>query len=136
MRPRATAGAVAVEPLAIAPRGRIVRWDAVAGGRLTLDFTLERAGSWQVHLVMTHRPDGATVRLRCDGAPLPLAAPRDAAEPDRISLTSAFAPRILNVDGAPLRLAAGEHTIEIEAEQPGFVGIDYLWIQPNNQEPR
>ena len=124
LRPEASAGRVETVPFPLATHLEVVQWQAPQGGQLKLALPIGKTGRAAIHLVAVHRPDGATVRVLCDGKPLALA---DGGE--TVRLRSAYAPRLLNVNFKPVELSAGSREIVLECVEPGAVGLDYVWVR-------
>ena len=71
-----------------------------------------------------HRNDGATIRASVGGVAL---EPEGGGE--AVELRAAHAARNLNVHFKPVRLEAGEARLVLECVEPGFVGLDFLWVK-------
>ncbi len=110
------------EPLAT--RHEVVGGKLEAGDVLALTIRFESPGAWDLNVVGTHRPDGAVVEFWMDGQRL---AVEDQEGP--LALRTDHVTRVLSrkVSG-PLR-EAGEATLELRCVEPGFVGLDYLWLK-------
>ena len=124
LRPEATAGRVETVPFPLATHLEVLQWQAEKGARLKFNLPIEKDGRTVIHLVAVHRPDGATVRALLDGQPLSTAEGAD-----RVRLRSAHAPRVLNVNFKPLKLEGGSRELVLECVEPGWVGLDYLWVK-------
>jgi hypothetical protein len=124
LKPTVSAGKLERQPLNLATRGRIVAWNGAAGERLTVALPIAEEGKYAIHLVAIHRPDGAAIRASLGGKPL---VAGDGEE--TVALRSAHVARNLNVHFKPLALTAGKHELVLECAQPGFVGLDYIWIK-------
>lgn len=124
LRPEATAGRVETVPFPLATHLEVLHWQAEKGARLKFNLPIEKEGRTAIHLVAVHRPDGATVRALLDGQPLSTTEGAD-----RVRLRSAHAPRVLNVNFKPLKLEGGSRELVLECVEPGWVGLDYLWVK-------
>jgi hypothetical protein len=124
LKPSSSAGKLDPRPLNLASRGRMLAWEARAGEKLEAAFAVEKEAQYAIRLVLIHRKDGASLRASVDGKPL-----GDDGEAT-FSLRTAHAARNLNVHLKPVRLSQGSHQLTLECTSPGFVGLDYLWIQP------
>jgi hypothetical protein len=124
LHPAATAGRVETLAEPLATRLQVVHWQAGKGGKLKFNLPVEKDGQAAIHLVALHRPDGAIVRVSLGGKPL---IKTDSAE--QISLRSAHAVRVLNVNFKPVELKAGLPEIVVECVEPGSVGLDYIWLR-------
>jgi hypothetical protein len=122
---QASVGRVETAPFPLATQLQLALWQAAKDAKLKFNLAAEKDGRAAIHLVLLHRPDGATVRVLLDGKPLPSAEGAAA-----IRLRSAHAPRLLNVNLRPVELKAGAHEVVIECVEPGVVGLDYIWVRP------
>lgn len=123
LNPKATAGRVEVVPFPLATQLQVTRWQAEKGAKLQFNLPVEKGERAALHLVAVHQPGGATVRALLDGKPLTVG------NRDTFALTSAFAPRVLNVNFNATDLKAGNRELVLDCVEPGVVGIDYLWIK-------
>jgi len=125
-----TLSAGALEPvrMPLAMRGRVLAWRAEQGQRLEATFAIETEGSYKPNLVLLHRPGGAAVKLLLDGRPL---LGQDGEE--QFALRTAHQPRDLNIYLQETPLGTGDHTLEIECVEDGFIGLDYLWVQRSSE---
>ena len=121
-----------LEPLRVplAMRGRVLGWPAQQGQRLSVTFPVETEGYYKPNLVLLHRPDGAVILLKVDGRQL-LGLQGE----ELIALRTAHQTRDLNVYVQEVLLEAGDHTLEIECLEEGFIGLDYLWVQRTKDAP-
>jgi hypothetical protein len=103
---------------------QVLLWAADKGGKLKLNLPVDKDGRTAIHLVALHRPDGGTVRAFLDGKPLPVDGGAET-----VSLRSAHAPRVLNVNFKPVDLKAGTRELTLECVEPGPVGLDYFWVK-------
>ena len=101
---------------------------AAPGGRLDLELPVERAGTFQLEIVMTMARDFATVQLLLDDKPL--GGPRDLYNYPDVITTG-----VLTL--GEHKLAAGSHRLTLKitganrAAMKGYrVGIDYLLLVP------
>jgi len=125
LRPEASSGRVETVPFPLATQLQVLLWHAQKGERLKLNVPIEKDGRAAIHLVAVHRPEGATIRVRLDGVPQRFAGGSETAR-----LGSEYAPRVLNVHLEPVDLKAGSREIVVECVEPGWVGLDYIWVKP------
>jgi hypothetical protein len=119
-----TGGKLETSPMPLATHLHVANWTAAKGDKLKFNLPIEKDAKASLHLIAVHRPDGAKIRVLLDGKPL--VADGDAKE---ITLHSAFAHRVLNVNFQPVALKAGSRTVELECVEPGIVGLDSIWIR-------
>ena len=120
-----TAGRVETLPFPLATQLQVALWQGEPGAKLKFTLMVEKSGNAALHLVMMHRPGGATLRLLYGGKPVPTAAGTE-----EFNLRAAHAPRVLNVDFKPVELKAGPQEFTLECVQAGSVGLDYVWLKP------
>jgi hypothetical protein len=125
LKPEVTAGKLETAPMPLALRLHVVQWQAEKGAKLKFNVPIEKDGRVSLHLVAVHRPQGAVIRATLDGKPL--MADGNAKD---VPLRSAFAPRVLNVNFQPVETKAGAPTVELDCVEPGAVGLDSIWIRP------
>jgi len=122
--PKASAGPLETIPFQSATQLKILQWRAEKGARLRLMLAVEGDGRKEIHPVLVHRPEGGSVRFQLDGKAL---LHGQGNEP--ISLRSAYAERVLNVNLDSVELKGGLHELTLECVEPGLVGLDYIWVK-------
>ncbi len=125
IKTQATAGKLGTVPMPLALHLHVTNWQAEKGAKLTFSLPFETDGKFSLHLIAVHRPGGAVVRALLDGKPLTTDGNRR-----DVSLRSAFAPRVLNVNFRPVAVKSGSRLVELECVVPGEVGLDSIWIRP------
>jgi hypothetical protein len=124
LKPEVTAGKLETAPMPLALRLHVAAWQAEKGGKLKFSLPIEKDARVSLHLVAVHRPDGAIVRVLLDGKPL-----ETDGNAKEIALRSTHASRVLNVNFKPEDVKTGSRIIEIECVEPGFVGLDSIWVR-------
>ncbi|MCB1127277.1 MAG: DUF2961 domain-containing protein, partial [Verrucomicrobiae bacterium] len=124
LHPEAKGGTMEIVPFPLATRLQVVQWTAQKGDTLMLQLPVEQDGRYAIHLVAAHTPDGAIVRVRIDGQALVLGNGSE-----NVTLRSAHATRVLNVNFRPVELKAGTRELTLECLEPGRIGLDYLWVK-------
>jgi hypothetical protein len=120
----ATAGKIETMPMELATRSRVQAWRAAKGEKLTVMLPVEREGKREIKFVVLHQPDGASLRASIAGKALPLTNGQAVAK-----LKTAYVPRNLNVHFKPVELSKGKHALVLECVEPGFVGLDFIWMK-------
>jgi hypothetical protein len=122
---KATAGRVEVVPMPVAMRLQVTSWQAEKGAKLAFSVPFDKDGRCSLHLIAIHQPGGAVLQAAIDGKPLTVEGGAN-----QFALRSAHAPRNLNVNFQPVDVKAGKHEITLECVEPGPVGLDLIWVRP------
>ncbi|MFH1998560.1 MAG: glycoside hydrolase family 172 protein [Planctomycetota bacterium] len=116
-----------------ASQGRLVRWTAAPGDRLSVTIPINEKKDYSLNLVAAHWPESGAVRVLIDDTPLVVSdlggAMTGERESESLVLKSRFARRLLNTTFQPLPMTQGEHTLTLECLEAGRFGLDYLWIR-------
>ena len=124
LHPEASAGRAEMVAEPLATQLQVLQWQAEKGGRLKFSLPVDKDGKTAIHLVAVHRPGGAAVRVLLNGKPI-----RVEGGAELVTLRSAYAPRVLNVNLEPAELKAGSQEVVLECVEPGLVGLDYIWVK-------
>lgn len=126
LKPVASAGAVELVPAPLATQLQVLQWNAPKGARLTLSLENAKDGPVEIHPVLVHSPNGAVVRASIAGHRLKVA------DSGSVPLRAEHSERVLNVNFNPVSLKTGTHELVLECEEPGTVGLDYVWVKPGS----
>ncbi|MCA8976514.1 MAG: DUF2961 domain-containing protein [Planctomycetes bacterium] len=122
---RAIDGEVAAQqPNAWTRSGAILSWQAPAGGRLELPFTVAADGRYRLRLCCQQRPDAPAVRCEVDGT---VRAIRGSTTHE---LGCVHGQRFEDLVFGDVDLVAGEHVLTVVCPEGGRVGIDLVGLEP------
>lgn len=108
--------------------GKLLLWKPKAAGeRLSLTLPVEKPGRQVIGITAALGPTGGAFRLLCDGKEI-----GGGEGGGKVDLRFAGRPMLRNFFWAQTDLAAGDHTLEIDAiGEPGSeIGLDFVWLQP------
>ncbi len=109
--------------------GAILSWQAPAGARLALPFTISKAGSYRLRVSCQQRPDAPAVQVLVDGAV------RQVGAEALFALGCVHGQRFEDLLLESVELTAGEHELTLLCPTGGIVGIDLFGYEALPPKP-
>jgi len=129
LKPEASGGRLQVAAMRLASRKRVVAWDADAGDRLSVKFSVDREGTYNVNLVAVRAP-GAGAFKAWIGREAVASRQGDVAD-----LATDHVTRLVNVRLRSVPLKKGAHRLTLECTRAGRLAFDYAWIRYSRGMP-